>query len=322
MANPTPNPGSWRNVLGSSEFPAEPNRYHLYVGLFCPFAHRVLLTRQLKGLQEFLPLSIVAPYPKEPHGWRFPSGTDPYPGSTKDHLFDSSYLHEVYFRSPPAYKEYQGKYSVPVLWDKQTNQIVNNESEEIMRMLNTAFNDLLPPDKAELNFYPSKLQSKIDETNAWLVPNLNSGVYKAGFATDQESYESACRNVFVHLDKLSSILSSSSGPFVLGDLLTELDLKAYATLIRFDTIYVQHFKLNLGTIRHDYPILNRYLKHLYWKVPGFKETTDFKHIKENYSKSHPKINPLAITPLGPTPDIEAWTEDDEKWLKELKKSES
>ncbi|MCJ1226953.1 hypothetical protein MMC12_003608 [Toensbergia leucococca] len=315
MFNNPPAPSSWRNKLGSPEFPAEPDRYHLYVGLFCPFAHRVILTRQLKGLQEFLPMSIVKPYPKNDGGWRFPATDDEYPGSTVDHLFHSHFLNEIYFKSSP---NYQGRYSVPVLWDKKTNQIVNNESEDIMRMLNTAFNDFLSEESKKVHFRPSDLRSQIDEIDAWLVPDLNLGVYKAGFAQAQEDYEKNARVVFKTLDRLESILKSHEGPYLLpGNNLTEIDLKLYATLVRFDAIYVQHFKLIIGTIRHNYPALNRYLKNLYWNVKGFKEVTNFKHIKENYSKSHKDINPKSITPLGPFPEMEPWTKEDEDWKRSL-----
>ncbi|KAL9117710.1 MAG: hypothetical protein Q9187_005749 [Circinaria calcarea] len=309
-----PLPGSWRGVLGSEEFPAEKDRYHLYVGLFCPFAHRVILIRQLKGLQELLPMSVVKAYPKGDEGWRFPNSDSEYPGSTVDHLFNSSFLHEIYYRSPPTFKEYKGKFSVPVLWDKKTNQIVNNESEDIMRQLNTAFNHLLPegPQRA-LNFYPSDLSTEIDEVNSWLVPDLNLGVYKAGFAADQEGYSKACATVFATLDKLQEILIAHNRPYILKDQISELDLKAYATLIRFDTIYVQHFKLNVGMIRHNYPYLHRYIKNMYFNVEGVRDTTDFKHIKENYVKSHPGINPQGIVPDGPVPNLEAWSEMCEKW---------
>ncbi|MCJ1475437.1 hypothetical protein MMC13_004099 [Lambiella insularis] len=315
MVNSSPQSGSWRHVLGSTDFPAEPDRYHLYTGLFCPFASRVLITRQLKNLQDFLPISIVRPYPKEGGGWRFPQTDAEYPGSTVDHLFHSGFLHDVYFKSPPHYRAYEGKYSVPVLWDKQTNQIVNNESIDLMRCLNHAFDDLLPEDSKyrALDFYPEALRPEIDAVNAWLRPELCEGVYKAGFAPDQESYSKACKVVFAALDRLEALLEAHGGPYILDARMTELDIQAYTTLIRFDTIYVQHFKLNCATIRHNYPSIHRYLKNLYWNEEGFRETTDFTHIKENYSKSHPDINPKAITPLGPLPDIEAWSEEDEAW---------
>ena len=314
MPNYPPNDnGSWRHQLGSPDFPAEPDRYHLYVGTFCPFSHRVLLVRELKGLQKLLPLSVVCPYPKEPNGWRFPATNDEYPGATVDHLYHSNYLREIYFKSDEGYK---GKYSVPVLWDKKTQQIVNNESEDIMRMLCTCFNDLLPSDNPEhvllkrSDFYPEHLRKKIDEISSWMGPGLNSGVYKAGFAETQEEYEKNAISVFATLDRLEGMLQEST-IFVLRDQMTTLDIKLYVTLIRFDTIYQQHFKLMVRSIRHGYPRLHLWLKNLYWNLPGVKETTDFKHIKDNYSKSHAGINPRAITPLGPEPNIEAWTKADE-----------
>ena len=309
--------GQWRHRLGSSDFPVEADRYHLYVGLFCPFASRVVLTRQLKGIQRFLSMDIVRPFPKDEEGWRFPETDDEYPGSTVDHLFHSKFLHELYFKSDPNYK---GKYSVPVLWDKRTDQIVNNESEDIMRMLNTAFNEFLPDESPErdLNFYPPDLKDQIDQVNSYMLPGLNVGVYKAGFAGTQEDYDKHCPVVFETLDRLESLLSEHKGLYLLpGNRITEADLKLYTTLVRFDTIYMQHFKLMARSIRHNYPLLNRWLKHMYWKVPGVKETTDFKQIKEGYSKDHPFINPKGITPQGPTPDVELWTAEDDTWKSSL-----
>lgn len=268
----------------------------------------MIIARELKGLQKLLPMSIVKPYPKDNGGWRFPATDDEYPGSTIDHLFHSKFLHEVYFKSDADYK---GKYSVPVLWDKKTNQIVNNESEDIMRMLNHAFDDYLPEgdERRKLDTYPPESRAKIDEVNSWMMPNLNTGVYKAGFADTQEDYEKNCRIVFETLDRLEQMAAESATSFILGTTQpTEIDIKLYTTLVRFDTIYQQHFKLMVRSIRHGYPKLNQWLKNMYWNVPGVKDTTNFKHIKENYSKSHGDINPKAITPLGPEPDVEPWTE--------------
>lgn len=271
------------------------------------------MTRELKGLQDFLPISIVKPYPKNDGGWRFPATDEEYPGSTVDHLFHSKFLSEVYFRSDA---KYEGKYSVPVLWDKETSQIVNNESEDIMRMLNHAFDDFLPKDdpKRKLDFYPEELREDINEVNSWMMPNLNNGVYKAGFARTQDDYDKNCRIVFKTLDRLESMLAEHETIYALGTRQpTEIDIKMYTTLVRFDTIYQQHFKLMIRSIRHGYPRLNRWLKNFYWNLPGIKETTDFKHIKENYSKSHVDINPNSITPLGPEPEVEQWTDADEQW---------
>jgi len=249
-------------------------------GLFCPFAHRVNLIRNLKGLTEIIDISNVKPFPKGKEGWRFPTANDPYEGSTEDHLFQSKFLHEVYFKEK---KDYEGKYSVPLLWDKKTSQLVNNESLELLRNLNTGFNSILPDEYKEKDFYPEHLRKEIDEVGTWMQADLNLGVYKAGFAPDQETYDKNVIPVFRALNRLEDMLAKHGGLYVLGSQLTELDLRLYPTLIRFDAVYVQHFKCNLGTIRHDYPLLNEWLKNLYWNVPGFKETTDFRHIKENVS---------------------------------------
>lgn len=174
---------------------------------------------------------------------------------------------------------------------------------------------MLPKDKADIDLYPAHLRRKIDSITEWMQRDLNTGVYKAGFASDQESYDKNIIPVFAALNKAEKIVAEHGGPYMLGRQLTELDLRLYATLIRFDTVYVQHFKCNLGTIRHDYPVLNNWMKNLYWNVSGFRESTDFKHIKENYTKSHYDINPKAITPMGPFPDVEEDVEDDLSKLK-------
>ncbi|KAK7747097.1 hypothetical protein SLS62_009253 [Diatrype stigma] len=313
---------SWHGVVapGTRFAPEAGGRYHLYIGLFCPFAHRVNIVRVLKGLDApaaggdgkdsegpIIPLSIVKAYPKGDDkgwpGWKFPSADDPYEGATPDRLFGSQYLHEVYFRADP---DYRGRYSVPVLWDTKEGTIVNNESLELLRWLPTAFDDLLPAGKPEraLTLYPPHLRARIDAVSPWLQRDFNTGVYRAGFATDQAAYERHVPPVFAALNQLERLVHGGGGPYVLGAELTELDVLAYATAVRFDVVYVQHFKVNLGTIRGSYPVLHEWLKNLYWNVRGFRETTDFRHIKENYTKSHDKINPLAITPMGPYPDIE------------------
>ncbi|PSN60086.1 hypothetical protein BS50DRAFT_218657 [Corynespora cassiicola Philippines] len=303
----------WHGVIEEGgEFPPEEGRYHLYIGLFCPFAHRVNLVRHLKHLQDKISISVVRPYPKGTEGWRFPSSNDEYPAATIDHLFNSKLFQEVYFRDDPAYK---GRYSVPLLWDKKTNRIVNNESLEMLRWLPSAFNSLLGPQDGAIDFYPSHLRATIDSVSTWLKPNINAGVYRAGFARTQEDYEAAIPPLFGALNKLEKLIAENGGPYVLGKELTELDLLAYPTIVRFDVVYVQHFKTNLGTIRHEYPVLNNWLKNLYFNVEGFKESVDFKHIKENYTKSHSDINPLAITPLGPYPEVEEGYEADWSKLK-------
>ncbi|KAJ0109571.1 hypothetical protein J7T55_014133 [Diaporthe amygdali] len=277
---------SWHGkVTPDGPFKPEKDRYRLYI--------------------------VVKPYPKGDEngwpGWQFPSSDSEYPGANVDPLFGAKYLHELYFKADP---EYKGRYSVPLLWDTLTNTIVNNESTDLLRDLQTGFNSILPEADSNVTLYPDHLQGEIDRISVWMQRDLNVGVYKAGFATTQEDYDKNVPVVFAALNKLEKIIAQHGGPFILGKDLTELDVRAYATVIRFDTVYVQHFKCNLGTIRHDYPQINNWLKNLYWNVPAFKETTDFKHIKENYTKSHGDINPRAITPLGPWPAVEEGFERD------------
>lgn len=225
--------------------------------------------------------SIVKPYPKGNDkgwpGWQFNLKDDEeggwYDGATEDKLFGSKYLHEVYFK---ADKDYQGRYSVPVLWDKKLNTIVNNESLELLRDLPTAFNSLLPSSLADITLYPEELQYDIDSIGEWLQRDLNTGVYKTGFATDQQTYEKNLPAVFAALNELEKIACEHRGPFLLGSRMTELDVRAYATIVRFDPVYVQHFKCNLGTIRNTYPVLNNWLHNMYWNHPECYNTTDFR----------------------------------------------
>lgn len=258
----------------------------MYIGLFCPFAHRANIVRHIKGLQDIIDISITKPYPKGDEngwpGWVFPKDDNEYPGATVDHLFGSKYLHEVYFK---ADKEYKGRYSVPVLWDKKLGTIVNNESPELLRGLQTSFNSMLTPELADMTLYPEALRSKIDKIAEWMQSDLNTRVYRAGFASNQEDYDKNVVVVFAALNKLEKILHENKGPYVLGREMTELDVRLYATIVRFDPVYVQHFKCNLGTIRHDYPVLNNWLKGMYWNHEAYRNTTNFKHIKENVSLS-------------------------------------
>ncbi|KXL42438.1 hypothetical protein M433DRAFT_71659 [Acidomyces richmondensis BFW] len=314
-----PEDGFHGKITPDGPFQPEEGRYHLYIGLFCPFAHRVNYVRVLKGLDRYvgMDISIVKPFPKGDDmgwpGWRFNHKDEThYEGSTEDKLFGSRFMHELYFKADPNYK---GRYSVPVLWDKKLETIVNNESEELMRDLQTAFNQLLPQDLAEHTLYPESLRATIDENAEWVQRDLNTGVYRAGFATDQKTYEMNLPPVFAALNRLEKVAHSNGGPYILGKHMTEIDVRVYATLIRFDTVYVQHFKCNLGTIRHNYPVLNNWLKYMYWEHEASKRTTDFRHIKENYTKSHFDINPRAITPLGPWPNVESEYERDWNKLK-------
>lgn len=281
------------------------------MSLACPWAHRTLIVRHLKGLSPIIGLSIVHWHMDE-KGWRFiteeetktrerPSDVS---NGTEDHLYGFSRIRELYFKANP---EYSGRFTVPVLWDKKLQTIVNNESSEIIRIFNTEFNDLLSGDHADVDVYPEALREKIDEINGWVYDNINNGVYKAGFSTKQEVYDKEVTNVFTHLEKVEKLLaeneSSSKHKFLLGNHLTEADIRLYTTIIRFDPVYHQHFKCNLKMIRHDFPHIHNWVRLLYWKIPGFAETTDFDHIKKHYTKSHLQINPTGITPLGPVPNI-------------------
>lgn len=244
-------------------------------------------------------------------GWRFATkeelakdhGSSLY--GTEDNLYGFSRIRELYFKVNP---EYNGRFTVPVLWDKKLQTIVSNESSEILRLLNTGFNSVIDSLHAEIDLYPESLREDIDEVNSWIYDNINNGVYKAGFATKQEVYEKEAHSLFVHLDKVEDLLKSnlekdSKNKFIVGSQLTEADVRLFTTIVRFDAIYHQHFKCNLKMIRYDYPNIHNWLRLLYWKIPGFKETTNFEHIKKHYTKSHPAINPNGITPIGPLQNI-------------------
>ncbi|KAF2858085.1 hypothetical protein K470DRAFT_278787 [Piedraia hortae CBS 480.64] len=303
-----PNDGFHGKITANGPFHPEKGRYHLYIGLFCPFAQRANFVRLWKQLDKYaeIDVSIVKAYPRGDDkgwpGWRFNHPEESYyEGATEDKLFGSRFMHEIYFKADP---EYKGRYSVPVLWDRKRGTIVNNESEELLRDLQSAFNSLLPPSVADLTLYPAELSKGIDSTAQWVQSNLNFGVYKAGFASDQATYEENLFPIFAALNRLEKLAKSHGGPYILGTHMTEIDVRVYATLIRFDVAYVQHFKCNLGMVRDTYPVLHNWLKHMYWDHNAFKASTDFRHIKENYTKSQPDVNPKGITPVGPWPDIE------------------
>lgn len=292
-----------------SRFPPEANRYHLYVSYACPWAHRTLITRVLKGLSLIISVSVVH-WHMDDKGWRFPTkeelATLPKNDDslgTADHLYDLGRIRELYYKAEP---EYLGRFTVPVLWDKKNETIVNNESSEILRMLNTEFDELVDSKYADVDLYPKDLQGKIDDINGWVYDTINNGVYKSGFSTSQEVYEKEVTTLFEHLDKVEEILklnAEKNEKFLIGNQLTEADVRLFTTIVRFDPVYHQHFKCNIRMIRHDYPYIHDWLRLLYWKIPGFKETTDFDHIKKHYTKSHVAINPHGITPLGPVPNI-------------------
>lgn len=274
---------------GNKGFKAESGRYHLYVSLACPWAHRTLLMRKLKGLEQMISVSVVHPLMLE-HGWTF--ATD-FEDTTGDQLFGFDYLYQVYLKALP---EYTGRVTVPVLWDKQENTIVNNESSEIIRMFNSAFDHLgaKPGD-----YYPDDLRNEIDGLNDWIYPNVNNGVYKAGFATEQTAYSEEVANVFQALDKLEQILDKQR--YLTGNQLTEADLRLWTTLVRFDPVYVTHFKCDYQRIS-DYPNLYGFLRDIY-QIPGIAETVSFPHIRNHYYRSHKTINPTGIISIGPKQDL-------------------
>ncbi|HEY8514679.1 MAG TPA: glutathione S-transferase family protein [Candidatus Binatia bacterium] len=278
---------------GSSGFPAEPGRYHLYVSLACPWAHRTLIFRKLKRLEDVISLSVVHPFMGE-NGWEFDVDGE-VPGTIPDTVNGARYLYEVYLAASP---KYSGRVTVPVLWDKQRRTIVNNESAEIIRMLNSEF-DAFGDDT--LDFYPEDLRREIDELNAVVYAKVNNGVYRCGFATSQEAYEEAFVELFETLGMLDVRLAR--GRYLLGDRITEADWRLFTTLVRFDAVYYGHFKCNLRRIA-DYPNLSGYLRDLY-QVPGVAETVNFTHIKRHYYQSHKTINPTGIVPLGPEQDLGA-----------------
>ncbi|BFZ64430.1 S-glutathionyl-(chloro)hydroquinone reductase [Saitoella coloradoensis] len=290
---------SFRDVVGESpKFPVEKDRYHLYVSLACPWAHRTLIVRHLKGLQDIIPVSVVH-WEMLKDGWKFaPEGC---PGATNDPNENAKFMKDLYHTADP---DYSARWTVPVLWDKKQRTVVNNESSEIIRMFYTAFDDIIDEKYKGVTYYPEDLASKIDKVNEWIYDTVNNGVYKSGFATTQEAYEAAVYPLFSSLDRIESMLASSSGPYLLGDKLTEADIRLYPTIVRFDPVYVQHFKCNINQIRDPkYERLHKWMRHLYWDLPAFGETTNFEHIKKHYTKSHSQINPKAITPVGPLPDI-------------------
>lgn len=268
---------------GVGGFRAEPDRYHLYIALNCPWACRTLIYRKLKKLEDVISISIAIPTVTE-QGYSFGE----YPGSIPDPLYNIRYIHEMYTHADP---HYTGRATVPVLWDKVQGTMVNNESADIIRMLNSAFNAF---GDASVDFYPEALRSEIDALNERIYEGLNNGVYRTGFAATQEAYEEAVTSVFTCLDELEQRLAGRS--YLLGERLTETDWRAFVTLIRFDVAYHGLFKCNLRRII-DYPNLSAYLKRLY-EVPGVADTVDFHHIKRTYY-SIPRLNPSGIVPLGP-----------------------
>ena len=273
---------------GIGGFKAEEGRYHLYVSLACPWAHRTLIFRSLKGLEKLISHSVVHWYMAE-NGWTFQT-TD---GVLPDTINNADFLHQVYTSAKP---DYSGRVTVPVLWDKENDTIVSNESSEIIRMFNNAFNGI----GASLeDFYPRELQQEIDEINTRIYETLNNGVYKSGFATTQQAYEEAIGPLFATLDWLEEKLSNHR--FLMGDQITEADWRLFTTLVRFDPVYVGHFKCNLRRIA-DFTNLSGYVRDLY-QQPGIAATVNMEHIKNHYYASHETINPSRVVPLGPHTDF-------------------
>ncbi|CAI7677554.1 unnamed protein product [Penicillium pancosmium] len=298
---------AFRNFVSresGAEFPAEKGRYHLYVSYACPWAHRTLITRKLKGLEDIISFSSVHWHLGE-KGWRFATADEKLPGENTipDPLHpEFTHLRDIYFSNEP---DYTGRFTVPVLFDKKTNRIVSNESAEIIRMLYYEFDDLLPEQYKKVDLFPSALRSEIDTSNEWIYNDVNNGVYKSGFATTQEAYEKAVVTLFSSLDRIEAHLvkQQASSKYFFGNTVTEADIRLFTTIIRFDPVYVQHFKCNLRDIRSGFPAIHRWVRGLYWDIDAFRDTTEFEHIKKHYTKSHKQINQFAITPLGPVPDV-------------------
>ncbi|AGT09388.1 glutathione S-transferase family protein [Paracoccus aminophilus] len=291
---------AWRNWVtpdgsagpsGQGGFAAESGRYHLYVSLACPWAHRTLIFRALKGLAPHISVSVVDPIMLE-NGWSFATG---FPGATGDGLYGLPYLRDLYLRADPRAS---GRVTVPVLWDKARETIVSNESAEIIRMFNSAF-DGLTGNRAD--FYPRALRPEIDALNARIYETVNNGVYKAGFATSQTAYDEAIAPLYDSLDWIENILSRKL--YLAGDQVSEADWRLFTTILRYDAVYHTHFKCNRYQIR-DYPNLWAWARALY-QWPGIAETVDFGHITHHYYRSHPTINPSGIVPTGPVLDWNA-----------------
>ena len=277
---------------GQGGFAAESGRYHLYVSMACPWAHRTLIFRKLKGLEAHIGLSVVHPDMVE-NGWEFRPDSEQH----RDHLYSLEFMHQIYTKAAP---DYSGRVTVPTLWDKEKETIVSNESADIIRMFNSAFDGLDGVD-SDLDFYPAEFREQIESVNERVYHTVNNGVYKAGFATAQDKYEQAYTELFESLDWLEQLLSGQR--YLAGNRITEADWRLFTTLIRFDAVYYSHFKCNRRMIR-DYPNLSGYLRELY-QVPGVADTVDIDQIKRHYYVSQRTINPTQIVPVGPELDFDA-----------------
>lgn len=281
---------TFRDIISEDgKYKPETGRYHLYISLACPWASRAYVFLKLKKLEKIVTVSIVSPKMLD-SGWSF---EEDFPGVIPDTVLNKKYLYEIYQQADP---NFSGKVTVPVLFDKKTNTIVNNESSEIIRIFNTAFNHITGD---ENDFYPETLRSEIDQINAHIYDDINNGVYKTGFAKNQAAYDKNVKTLFAALDKIEEHLEERAT--LVGSIVTEADVRLFTTLVRFDPVYHGHFKCNLKMIR-EYKNLSRYLLDLY-SLKAFKETTDFDHIKEHYYFSHKQINPSQIVPLGPLENL-------------------
>ncbi|XP_028550638.1 uncharacterized protein LOC110112422 [Dendrobium catenatum] len=298
-------PSTFRNFISkdlASQFPAVSGRYHLYISYACPWASRCLAYLKLKGLDKAISYTAVKPKwertkeTDEHFGWVFPASSTEDAGADPDPLNGAGSVRELY---ELASSSYTGKYTVPVLWDKQLNTIVNNESAEIIRMFNTEFNEIA--ENPDLDLYPSHLQTVIDGVNEWVYETINNGVYRCGFAKKQGPYDEAVVKLYDALDKCEEILSKQR--YICGNELTEADIRLFVTLIRFDEVYVVHFKCNKKLLR-EYPNLFNYTKDIY-QIPGISSTVNMEHIKKHYYGSHPAINPYGVIPIGSNTDFSA-----------------
>ncbi len=280
----------WIKADGSTPFPPARDRYHLYVSLACPWAHRTIIVRKLKGLEDVIGMTVVDPI-RDDKGWRFREGR----GHTRDPIEGFEYLSEAYLRTDP---HFDGRVTVPTLWDKETGRVVNNESAEIIRMLNAEFEHC---GASGPDLYPAAIRDEIDMINQSVYDHVNNGVYRCGFASTQEAYDEAFDALFRTLDVLDQGLAKQR--YLCGSRITEADWRLFTTLIRFDAVYVGHFKCNLRRIA-DHPNLSGYLRDLY-QQPGIAETVDFDHIKRHYYGTHHRLNPSGIVPNGPALDLDA-----------------
>ncbi len=280
----------WVTADGRSGFPAAAGRYHLYVSLACPWAHRTIIVRKLKGLESVIGMTVVDPI-RDDRGWAFREG----PGHSTDPINGFQFLSEAYRATDPGYRS---RVTVPVLWDTVTKRIVSNSDDDVMRMFNSEFNRFT---QSTLDLYPEPLRSEIDALNEYIYDRINNGVYRAGFATAQRAYEEAVRELFEALDQLETRLAGRR--YLFGDRYVETDWRLFVTLVRFDAVYHGHFKCNLRRIV-DYPNLFGYLKDLY-QTDGIAATANFDHIKRHYYVTHDDINPTRIVPLGPIQDLSA-----------------